>query len=96
MVDEYSKDMIDLIEIKKDLKCYFLALEGDEVVGYNTKLTVKKNKIAPPMRTCTIPFMFGSGFGGSDEVLNLAIEYGFNILKDCISYSYDFATGLIF
>ena len=51
--------------------------EGEEVVGYNTKITVKKNKIAPPMKTCTIPFMFGKGFGGSDEVLNLALDYGF-------------------
>lgn len=61
------------IEIKKTTAIK----EGDEVVGYNTKLTVKKNKIAPPMRSCVIPFMFGHGFGGSDEVLNLALDYGF-------------------
>lgn len=49
--------------------------EGEDIVGYNTKITVKKNKIAPPMKSCTIPFMFGKGFGGDDEVINLAVEY---------------------
>ena len=50
--------------------------EGEEVVGYNTKITVKKNKIAPPLKSCTIPFMFGKGFGGNEEVISLAVEYG--------------------
>jgi len=49
---------------------------GDEVVGANTKIKIVKNKIAPPMKSCVIPLIFGEGFRAEDEAINLGIEYG--------------------
>lgn len=35
---------------------------GDEKTGAKTKITVKKNKFAPPFKVAEIPLMFGRGF----------------------------------
>ena len=50
--------------------------EREEVIGNNIKVKITKNKIAPPMKTCEIPLIFGKGFDSSSEVLDLAIDYG--------------------
>lgn len=49
--------------------------EGADVVGTNVKVKVVKNKIAPPMKTCELPMIFGEGFSAKDEVIDLALEY---------------------
>lgn len=51
--------------------------EGDEVVGNNVKIKIVKNKIAPPMKVCEVPLIFGKGFSAEEEVIDLGIEYGF-------------------
>lgn len=48
--------------------------EKEEVVGNNVKVKVVKNKIAPPMKVCTLPLMFGKGFGGESEIFDIAID----------------------
>ena len=49
--------------------------KGEEVIGNNVKIKIVKNKIAPPMKTCVVPLIFGQGFSAKDEVIDLAIEY---------------------
>ena len=49
---------------------------GQDVVGTNVKVKITKNKIAPPMKVCEVPMIFGEGFSAADEVIDLAIEYG--------------------
>lgn len=48
---------------------------GNEVIGTNVKVKITKNKIAPPMKVCEVPMIFGEGFSAKDEVIDLAIEY---------------------
>lgn len=49
---------------------------GQDQIGQNVKIKIVKNKIAPPMKTCVVPLIYGEGFSSSDEVIDLAIEYG--------------------
>ena len=61
--------------------------EGEEVTGIRAKVTVKKNKIAPPFRKTEISIVFGRGIDVLQEILDLAVEQ--NIVKKAGSwYSY--------
>lgn len=45
-----------------------------EFVSILSKITVKKNKVAPPMRKCEIPIMFGIGFDKMGELIAIATD----------------------
>lgn len=45
---------------------------GAEVVGILTKFVVKKNKLAPPFRSFTIPIIFGQGIDYYSDLLDFA------------------------
>jgi len=51
--------------------------EGSDVVGNLVKIKIVKNKIAPPMQVVELPLIFGEGFKPEEEVIDLAIDYGF-------------------
>ena len=63
--------------------------EGADVVGTKVKVKIVKNKISPPMQTCEIPLIFGKGFSGGDEVLDLALEFGLCLQSGAFYTSYD-------
>ena len=62
--------------------------EGADVVGTKVKVKIVKNKISPPMKTCEIPLIFGKGFSGGDEVLDLALEFGLCLQSGALYTSY--------
>lgn len=45
---------------------------GKEIVGILTKFVVKKNKLAPPFRSFTIPIIFGQGIDYLSDLLDFA------------------------
>lgn len=49
--------------------------EGDVSVSNKTKITVRKNKVAPPFRTCQISLRFGVGFDKIQEIVEMAVDY---------------------
>jgi len=67
----------------------------DEIVGHNTEFQVRKNKLASPFRTASVPLIYGVGYDTHWEVLNLAEQLGL-IEKSGSWYKYDdknFANG---
>ena len=48
--------------------------DSGEAVSINSKITVKKNKVAPPLRVATVPIKFGEGFDKFKELVDIAVE----------------------
>ena len=63
--------------------------EGSDVIGTKVKVKIVKNKISPPMKTCEIPLIFGKGFSGGDEVIDLALEFDLCSQSGAFYTSYD-------
>lgn len=61
--------------------------EGSEVTGNRTRVTVKKNKVAPPFKVAEFDIMYNQGISKVGDVLDLAVEH--NIVEKRGSfYSY--------
>jgi len=60
--------------------------DGDKVVGNRTKVTVVKNKIAPPFRKVEFDILFNRGISREGELIDLGVSAGV-VLKSGTWYS---------
>ncbi len=65
----YSSVRLDIRRIQSIKK-------GAEVIGNRTKVTVKKNKVAPPFKVAEFDIMYNEGISIAGDVLDLAVEAG--------------------
>lgn len=63
----YASQRLDVRRIKTEK-------EGEESVGNRTRITVKKNKIAPPFRKAEVTITFGVGIDREQEILDYGVE----------------------
>ena len=61
--------------------------QGDEVIGNRTRVTVKKNKVAPPFRTAEFDIMYNQGISTVGDLLDLGVAEEF-VVKRGAFFSY--------
>src|SRR5215212_6314988 len=49
--------------------------QGEDVVGSRTKVTVKKNKVAPPFKIAEFDIMYNEGISTVGDLIDLGVEY---------------------
>ncbi len=65
--------------------------DGDAVVGNRTKVTVVKNKIAPPFRKVEFDIIYNVGISKEGDLMDLGMEHGL-VLKSGTWFSYKHPT----
>jgi recombination protein RecA len=73
--------------VRVDIRRIQAIKDSGEVIGNRTKVTIKKNKVAPPFRTCEFDIMYNQGISKSGDVLDIAVEEGI-VEKRGAFYSY--------
>ncbi len=59
--------------VRLDIRRIQSIKQGAEVVGNRTKVTVKKNKVAPPFKVAEFDIMYNEGVSIAGDVLDLAV-----------------------
>ena len=73
--------------VRLDIRRIQSIKDGGEIVGNRVKVTVKKNKVAPPFRIAEFDIMYNQGISRTGDVLDLGVETGI-ITKRGAFYSY--------
>lgn len=82
----YSTQRVEFARIGTDK-------DGDIAVANKTKVTVRKNKIAPPFRICELMLRFGIGFDIFQETIDLAIKKEICAKKGSFYYYGEYRLG---
>ncbi len=73
--------------VRLDIRRIQSIKDGGTIVGNRVKVTVKKNKVAPPFRVAEFDIMYNQGISRTGDVLDLGVETGI-ITKRGAFYSY--------
>ena len=72
--------------VRLDIRRIGQLKDGDQVVGNRTKVTVVKNKVAPPFRKVEFDILYNQGISRHGELVDLGLKAGI-VLKSGTWYS---------
>ena len=50
--------------------------EGDQAIGVGARITIAKNKLAPPFKRCEVEIYFGKGVSYLNDLVNFGLQLG--------------------
>jgi recombination protein RecA len=73
--------------VRLDIRRTEAIKDSGDIIGNRTKITVKKNKVAPPFRAAEFDIMYNQGISKAGDILDIAVEEGI-VDKRGAFYSY--------
>ena len=61
--------------VRLDIRRIQAIKQGAEVIGNRTRVTVKKNKVAPPFKVAEFDIMYNEGISSVGDLIDLGVEY---------------------
>jgi recombination protein RecA len=61
--------------VRLDIRRIQAIKQGTDVVGNRTRVTVRKNKVAPPFKVAEFDIMYNEGISTNGDLLDLGVEY---------------------
>ncbi len=61
--------------VRLDIRRIESIKQGTDVVGNRTRVTVKKNKVAPPFRVAEFDIMYNEGISTAGDLIDLGVEH---------------------
>ncbi len=74
--------------VRLDIRRIQAIKQGSDVIGNRTRVTVKKNKVAPPFKVAEFDIMYNEGISTTGDLIDLGVEYDI-IDKRGSFYNYD-------
>ena len=73
--------------VRMDIRRIQAIKQGTDVIGNRTRITVRKNKVAPPFRVAEFDIMYNEGISTAGDLIDLGVEYEI-LTKRGAFYSY--------